>query len=171
MALTQTSTMTKLIVGKEPVITSAYIMYKGERIDVTVESTFNGGSMANVKAVKGYPFLSSEVNSQGETFGAWNCNGRRVRSDSVIVEVAHSPEDYEPHPVDEAQRIERAIDSELIAESKQVVLSAVPVKATVSRSWAERHLNTDVNGFEAELDKAFGVGKWILKRGCDERNA
>ena len=76
-----------------------------------------------------------------------------------------------PHPVDEAQRIERAIDSELIAESKQVVLSAVPVKATVSRSWAERHLNTDVNGFEAELDKAFGVGKWILKRGCDERNA
>jgi len=53
----------------------------------------------------------------------------------------------QPHPVEQAYAVE-----------KSIVVSAV----TVSRSWAERHLNVDVNGFEAELDKAFGKGKWIL---------
>ena len=57
----------------------------------------------------------------------------------------------QPHPVEQAYAVE-----------KSIVVSAVPVKVTVSRSWAERHLNVDVNGFEAELDKAFGKGKWIL---------
>lgn len=57
----------------------------------------------------------------------------------------------QPHPVEQAYAVE-----------KSIVVSDVPVKVTVSRSWAERHLNVDVNGFEAELDKAFGKGKWIL---------
>lgn len=112
--LLKTKTL-NLVVGRQPVKTTAYIMYKGERIDVTVESVFRGdaGLMANVEALKGYPFLSSEVNSQGKTFGAWNCNGRRVRADFVYVEVVHDPEDYQPHPVDFTQRVEREIDQQL----------------------------------------------------------
>ena len=88
-------------------------MYKGERVDVTVKSIFRGaaGLMANVEALNGYPFLSSEVNSQGKTFGAWNCNGYRVRTDFVYVEVVHDPEDYQPHPVYHAQQVEREIEN------------------------------------------------------------
>lgn len=68
--------------------TMAYIMYKGEKIPVTVESTFQGGTglMANVKAVTGYPFNSQDVEAQGETFGSWACNGLRVRASFVMVE-------------------------------------------------------------------------------------
>lgn len=64
---------------------STYILYHGERIDVEVESYFMGGNsmMANVRALVGYPFYSGDVCSQGETFGAWNCNGYRVRAEFV----------------------------------------------------------------------------------------
>ena len=85
--------------------TKAYINYRGEKIEVKVLSTFRGadGIMANVEAVTGYPFYSYDVQSQGETHGAWNCNGYRVRADFVMVE--------DVHPVDEAQEIERWLDS------------------------------------------------------------
>jgi hypothetical protein len=107
------TTTLNLVVGRQPVKTTAYIMYKGERVDVTVKSIFRGadGLMANVEALNGYPFLSSEVNSQGKTFGAWNCNGYRVRTDFVYVEVVHDPEDYQPHPVYHAQQVEREIEN------------------------------------------------------------
>ena len=61
----------------------AYIKYNGKKIEVIVESTFQGGIglIANVRAVTGYPFHSADVESQGETRGIWNCNGRRVRSE------------------------------------------------------------------------------------------
>lgn len=32
----------------------------------------------------------------------------------------------------------------------------------VTREWAKRHLNVETNGFEAELDTAFGKGNWTL---------
>ena len=80
--------------------TKAYINYRGEKIEVKVLSTFRGpdGIMANVEAVTGYPFYSYDVQSQGETHGAWNCNGYRVRADFVMVE--------DVHPVDEAYELE-----------------------------------------------------------------
>lgn len=36
----------------------------------------------------------------------------------------------------------------------------------VTREWARRHLNVDVNGFAVELDRAFGKGNWTLSRGA-----
>ena len=66
----------------------AYVMYKGKKIEVYVQSTFRGGTglMANVVAAHGYPFLSNDKNAQGDTFGLWNCNGLRINADFVIVE-------------------------------------------------------------------------------------
>lgn len=148
----------ELVVGREPVKTAAYIMYRGERVDVKVESTFQGGTglMANVKALQGYPFYSADVQSQGETHGAWNCNGYRVRADFVNVEVAHDPEDYAPHPVDQAQRVEREIDETLSrtvaesdgrnpAEDKQIKGYFGKVKVTTSADWRKRHLNGEAS--------------------------
>ena len=66
----------------------AYVMYNGKKIEVYVQSTFQGGSglMANVVAAHGYPFLSSDKDTQGDTYGLWNCNGLRINADFVIVE-------------------------------------------------------------------------------------
>lgn len=90
----------------------AYIKYNGENIEVKVISTFQGetGLMANVEAVAGYPFFSSDVQAQGKTLGAWNCNGYRVRADLVMIE--------DVHPVNEAQEIEREIDWQIEAEQE-----------------------------------------------------
>ena len=75
----------------------AYIIYAGERVYVTVDGTFQGGSgvMANVTAISGYPFHSGDVQSQGDTFGPWNCNGRRVRVDFVMIETESEREEVE----------------------------------------------------------------------------
>ena len=69
-------------------MSNAYIIYRGEKVPVSVESYFQGadGMIANVKALSGFPFYSQDVNSQGETSGAWNCNGYRVRTEFVMVE-------------------------------------------------------------------------------------
>ena len=66
----------------------AFVMYRGKKVEVYVQSTFQGGTglMANVVATHGYPFLSSDKDSQGDTFGLWNCNGLRINADFVIVE-------------------------------------------------------------------------------------
>jgi hypothetical protein len=61
------------------------ITYRGETVEVKVESTFKGGTglMANVVAVKGYPFYLQDTQAQGATFGAWMCNGYRIRVDFI----------------------------------------------------------------------------------------
>lgn len=66
----------------------AYVMYKRQKVYVTVESTFQGGTtiVANVKAVSGFPFDSADADTQGDTRGSWNCNGLRVRADFVGIE-------------------------------------------------------------------------------------
>ena len=66
----------------------AFVMYRGKKVEVYVQSTFQGGSglMANVVAAHGYPFLSSDKNAQGDTYGLWNCNGLRINANFVIVE-------------------------------------------------------------------------------------
>jgi hypothetical protein len=71
----------------------AYVKYKGERIEVTVESYFQGGSglMANVKAVSGFPFLSSDVGAQGQASGAYNCNGYRLSAAFVYIDDEPTP--------------------------------------------------------------------------------
>lgn len=81
--------------------------------------------------------------------------------------------EYEQHPVDFTQAVERALAAdenadaenaeiaEWLGDTKRMVVSATPTKVTVSRSWAERHLNTD-EGFTAALDKAFGAGNWTV---------
>ena len=93
---------------------------------------------------------------EGDSFVAWyesdavpQYGSIQSRIDLIKARIAEIQS--QPHPVEQAYAIE-----------KSIVVSAPPVKVTVSRSWAERHLNVDVNGFEAELDKAFGKGKWIL---------
>lgn len=75
----------------------AYLLYRGEKVPVTVESVFQGGTglIANVKAVTGYPFHSVDVEAQGETFTAWSCNGLRVCADFVKVESDPEPQDVE----------------------------------------------------------------------------
>ena len=92
-------------------MTQAYIIYKGDKIPVIVESYFQGlrGRTANVIAVTGYPFLSADVQAQGKTHGSWNCNGYRVAVDAIMIE--------DVHPVNEAQRIERGIDWQLDARA------------------------------------------------------
>jgi len=72
--------------------TNAYIIYRGEKIPVEVESTYFGGTgrIANVKAVAGYPFCSADVMAQGDTSGPWNCNGYRVRCDFVMLEMSEA---------------------------------------------------------------------------------
>lgn len=94
-------------------MSKAYIIYRGEKVEVEVESTFQGvsGLMANVKAVNGYPFLSSDVQAQGKTSGSWNCNGYRVRADFVQVE-------QDEHAVELAQRVEREIDWQIEADAQ-----------------------------------------------------
>lgn len=64
----------------------SYVLYRGQKVEVEIESTFNDGKMANVVAVQGYPFYSADVQSQGKTSGAWMCNGLRVRADFIIRE-------------------------------------------------------------------------------------
>lgn len=54
-----------------------------------------------------------------------------------------------PHPVDEAQDIEREIDAELSVNSP---------KFHVSKEFAKRHISLE----PADLDKSFGVGNWVL---------
>ena len=63
-------------------------MYRREKVYVTVDSYFQGGTglMANVTAVTGFPFHSADVQAQGETFTAWACNGYRVRIDFVMTD-------------------------------------------------------------------------------------
>ena len=93
---------------------------------------------------------------EGDSFVAWyesdavpQYGSIQSRIDLIKARIAEIQS--QPHPVEQAYAVE-----------KSIVVSAVPVKVTVSRSWAERHLNVDVNGFDAELDKAFGEGNWIL---------
>ncbi len=73
-------------------MTKAYITYRKQKIEVTIDSTFQGanGMMANVTAVDGYPFYSQDVEAQGDTFGSWMCNGYRVRADFVTTEAEDS---------------------------------------------------------------------------------
>lgn len=66
-----------------------YINYDHGKVYVEVLSTFQGGNglMANVKAVEGYPFHSTDIQAQGPTCGLWSsCAGYRIRADFVIVE-------------------------------------------------------------------------------------
>jgi hypothetical protein len=105
-------------------MTKAYMMYRGNVIPVIVESYFEGGSgrYANVKAVTGYPFHSYDVQAQGDTHGAWNCNGYRVRVDFITVE--------DTHPADEAQAMEKRIDADLpypVIISGGEVLDTTPI--------------------------------------------
>ena len=105
-------------------MTKAYMMYKGEVIPVIVESYFEGGSgrYANVVAVTGYPFHSSDVQAQGETHGAWNCNGYCVRVENITVE--------NDHPANTAQAMEREIDADLpcpVIISGGEVLDTTPI--------------------------------------------
>lgn len=74
-------------------ITKAFVYKGGEKIEVTVDSTFQGGSgvYANVTAVDGYPFDGSNIFAQGEfdpkaQHGNGNRNGLRIRLDFVYVE-------------------------------------------------------------------------------------
>lgn len=76
-------------------MSKAYIIYRREKVYVTVDSYFQGGTglMANVTAVTGFPFHSADVQAQGETFTAWACNGYRVRVDFVMTEPDPEPQD------------------------------------------------------------------------------
>ena len=66
----------------------AFVMYRGHRVEVYVQSTHQGGTglIANVVAAHGFPFYSADPSAQGETSGAYMCSGMRVRADFVIVE-------------------------------------------------------------------------------------
>ena len=74
--------------------TKAYIHYRGERIEVTVDSIYKGsrGLFANVTAVEGFPFDSDEVYSQGDTSGQY-CNGYRLPLRFVEVEAIEMTEE------------------------------------------------------------------------------
>jgi len=37
-------------------------------------------------------------------------------------------------------------------------------KYIVTLSWAHKHLNTDIDGLEGALDKAFGKGNWKIAK-------
>lgn len=68
----------------------------------------------------------------------------------------------EPGP-DEAAEIAALVEPETNAELRQgqnLTLN-LPTRH-VTREWAKRHLNVETNGFEAELDTAFGKGNWTL---------
>lgn len=70
-------------------ILQASVMYKGRKVYVKILSVFRGGSglLANVEAVEGHPFHSSDAQAQGESSGAWQCNGYRVRFDAICVDL------------------------------------------------------------------------------------
>lgn len=80
-------------------MTNAYIMYRREKVYVTVDSYFNN-EMANVTAIEGFPFYSYDANAQGKTSGSWNCNGLRVHTFAIQIE---------PHPVEEAYQYEHSL--------------------------------------------------------------
>ena len=91
----------------------AYVRYHGQKIEVEIESTFMGSTgrmWANVKAIEGYPFLSADVQAQGETSGAWNCNGYRMLADFVTIEPPFLSEP--PAPLDEQVAAEAATVTE-----------------------------------------------------------
>jgi len=48
-------------------------------------------------------------------------------------------------------------------EVKTPDLQVVQSTFHVSQEWTKRHLNVETNGFEAELNTAFGKGNWTLK--------
>lgn len=62
-----------------------FITYRGAEVNVKILSIYEGGQylMAGVEAVEGFPFLSSDAQAQGETQGAWNSNGYRIRADAL----------------------------------------------------------------------------------------
>ena len=48
-------------------------------------------------------------------------------------------------------------------EVKTPELQVVKSTRHATAEWAKRHLNVEINGFEAELNTAFGKGNWTLK--------
>lgn len=87
---------------------------------------------------------------------------RMLQADIMQLHAVELATALEPGP-DEAAEIAALLEPETNAELRQgqnLTLN-LPTRH-VTREWAKRHLNVETNGFEVELDTAFGKGNWTL---------